>query len=103
MRKVLSLFWQSPSTDPRMQGEPEPIRVTALHPFWSVNRQAWVPLSELQRGERLSAWDGSTPVVEALTLREDPEQVCNIEVQGDHCYRVGQQRVLVHNASAPCW
>jgi hypothetical protein len=28
------------------------------------------------------------------------EPVCNIEVEGDHCYRVGQQALLVHNASA---
>ena len=25
----------------------------------------------------------------------------NIEVEGDHCYRVGEQGLLVHNASAP--
>jgi hypothetical protein len=28
--------------------------------------------------------------------------VYNIEVEGDHCYRVGQQGILVHNQSAPC-
>jgi hypothetical protein len=27
--------------------------------------------------------------------------VYNIEVDGDHCYRVGRQGLLVHNASAP--
>jgi hypothetical protein len=27
--------------------------------------------------------------------------VYNIEVEGDHCYRVGQQGLLVHNASMP--
>ena len=93
--------WRGVVYDLRVEGEPEPLRVTALHPFWSVDRQAWVPLSELQRGERLSAWDGSTPMVESLTLREAPEPVYNIEVEGDHCYRVGQQGLLVHNQSAP--
>jgi hypothetical protein len=91
--------WRSVVYDLRVEGEPEPIRVTALHPFWSVDRQSWVPLSELQRGERLSSWNGSTPRVESLTLREEPEPVYNIEVEGDHCYRVGQQGLLVHNAS----
>ncbi len=27
--------------------------------------------------------------------------VYNIEVEGDHCYRVGEQGILVHNASCP--
>jgi hypothetical protein len=27
------------------------------------------------------------------------EPVYNIEVEGDHCYRVGQQGLLVHNNS----
>ncbi len=56
--------------------------MTARHSFWSVDRQAWVPLSELQRGERLSAWNGSTPVLEAVSLREQPEPVFNLEVEG---------------------
>jgi hypothetical protein len=30
--------------------------------------------------------DGSTPVVETLSLQERPEPVYNIEVEGDHCY-----------------
>src|SRR5262249_28311996 len=29
------------------------------------------------------------------------EPVYNIEVEGEHCYRVGQQGILVHNTSAP--
>lgn len=67
--------------------------------FWSVDRNAWVPAGELQIGERLLAADGSTPAVESFTPRPEPEPVYNIEVEGDHCYRVGQQGLLVHNAS----
>lgn len=33
-----------------------------------------------------------------LTLRPRPEPVYNLEVEGDHCYRVGQQGLLLHNA-----
>jgi hypothetical protein len=36
------------------------------------------------------------------TLRAEPEPVYNIEVDGDHCYRVGRQGLLVHNASDRC-
>jgi len=37
-----------------------------------------------------------TAVVESLDLSGRVEPVYNIEVEGDHCYRVGQQGVLVH-------
>ena len=55
-------------------------------------------------GERLQAQDGSTPKVLSLTLRAEAESVYNIEVDGDHCYRVGRQGLLVHNTSErpPC-
>ncbi len=87
--------------DLRVQGESKPIRATPTHPIWSVDEGAWVQVQELRQGERLLASDGSTPVVEMITLREQGEPVYNIEVEGDHCYRVGQQGLLVHNASAP--
>ena len=84
-----------------VEGEPEPIGVTELHPFWSMDRQAYVAVSELRMGERLAGMDGRTPRVLSFTQRPQPEPVYNIEVEGDHCYRVGQQGLLVHNASAP--
>jgi hypothetical protein len=83
-----------------VQGERAVIGVTAGHPFWSPDRQAWVPAGELRVGERLAAKDGSTPVVLRIEKYEQEEPVYNIEVEGDHCYRVGQQGLLVHNASA---
>jgi hypothetical protein len=33
--------------------------------------------------------------------RPEPEPVFNIEVDGDHVYRVGEQGLLVHNTSSP--
>ncbi len=93
--------WRGEVYDLRVQGEAKAIGVTWGHPFWSMDRGDWVPVSELRVGERLLAWDGGTPVVESLGLREVPEAVYNIEVEGDHCYRVGQQGLLVHNDSAP--
>jgi hypothetical protein len=58
-----------------------------------------VPAGALRLGERLSAEDGSTPVVLSLKKLAAPEPVFNIEVDGDHVYRVGEQGLLVHNAS----
>jgi hypothetical protein len=84
-----------------IEGEAEPLGVTAGHPFWSSDRHGWVPVGELREGERLRAANGSRPRVLSLTPRREPQPVYNIEVEGDHCYRVGQQGLLVHNASAP--
>jgi hypothetical protein len=86
--------------DLRLQGESEPIGVTATHPFWSVDREAWVSAIDLEIGETLKTLAGTT-VVQSRSKREEPETVYNIEVEGDHCYRVGESGVLVHNASLP--
>jgi hypothetical protein len=83
----------------RLVGSGEVLGMTATHPVWSDDRNAWVPAGELRAGERLLAVDGSTPQVESFRLRPEPEPVYNLEVEGDHCYRVGQQGLLVHNAS----
>ena len=83
-----------------VEGEPKPIRVTGTHPFWSEDRQAWVSARDLRIGERLQGEKGTTPRVLSFTKREKPEPVHNLEVEGKHCYRVGQQGLLVHNSSA---
>jgi hypothetical protein len=86
--------------DLTLEGEERPIGVTGRHPFWSVDSSDWVPVSDLRIGERLRGLNG-TPRVESLTLREEPEPIYNIEVNGDHVYRVGEQGLLVHNQSGP--
>ncbi len=62
-----------------------------------MDREDWVPASELQIGERLLDVDGSTPAVESFVFRAEPEAVYNREVEGEHCYRVRQQRLLVYS------
>eukprot|EP00913_Durusdinium_trenchii_P005675 g5293.t1 len=85
--------------DLKLESESKPIGVTATHPFWSVDREAWVSAIDLEIGETLKTLAGTT-VVESRSKRAEPEAVYNIEVEGDHCYRVGESGVLVHNASA---
>jgi hypothetical protein len=65
-----------------------------------MDRQGWIPASELRNGECLSGLNG---LVRIAKVRDTGriESVYNFEVEGDHCYRVGQQGILVHNASAP--
>ena len=79
-------------------GESAPIGVTGLHPVRSADRKAWVEVRELKAGERVLV-EGGTRVVEKVEERGE-ESVHNIEVEGEHCYRVGDQGVLVHNAFA---
>ena len=57
-----------------------------------------VPARALRPGERVAV-AGGTAVVLGLEERGD-EPVYTLEVDGDHCYRVGEQGILVHNASA---
>ena len=84
--------------DLRVEGEPEAIGVTGGHPVWSVDRGVWVSVSELAVGERVSTACGGVAAVLGIDPRGE-EPVYNLEVDADHCYRVGRQGILVHNAS----
>jgi RHS repeat-associated protein len=81
-----------------VDGESGPIGVTAGHPFWSVDREDWIPAERLLECERLATRDGGTTTVLRWEYRGE-EAVFNLEVDADHCYRVGEQGILVHNAS----
>ena len=86
--------------DLHLEGQTAPLGVTARHPIWSLDRAAWVPAGELEIGERLSGRAGPVRLL-SRTLCAQLEEVYNLEVEGEHCYRVGEQGLLVHNASAP--
>lgn len=86
--------------DLRVTGISEPIGTTDTHPFWSEDRQAFVPAGELRAGEKLRSLAGSQTVVLAKTARGPPEDVFNIEVEGQHTYYVAETGVLVHNMCA---
>jgi hypothetical protein len=75
------------------------IRATDVHPVWSVDREEWVPAGEFQPGERMDTLGGPVAVREVQRL-ESPLDVYNIEVHGEHVFRVTADGVLVHNACA---
>jgi len=77
-------------------GGVETITGTTIHPVWSVDRQEWVPLSELADGERLQGLDGLA-VVLSVSLSRVSQAVYNIEVHGEHVYQVGELGLVVHN------
>ena len=81
-------------------GTVETITGTTIHPVWSVDRQEWVPLSELAEGETLQGLDGLA-VVLGVSLSRVSQPVYNIEVHGEHVYQVGELGVLVHNVCDP--
>ena len=77
-------------------GTVETITGTTIHPVWSVDRQEWVPLSELAEGETLQGLDGLA-VVLGVSLSRVSQPVYNIEVHGEHVYQVGELGLVVHN------
>ena len=75
-----------------------PIGATGNHPFWSEDRQAFVPAGDLQPGERLKTADQTRLQVTRMTPRTGlPVPVFNLEIDAQHVYNVGPDGVLVHN------
>ncbi|QEG16136.1 polymorphic toxin-type HINT domain-containing protein [Gimesia maris] len=80
-----------------VEGEAEPIGVTAGHPIWSEDRQAFIHSDQLQPGERLRSAVGRTVRITSIEIRAGPEPVYNLEVAGEHVYSVTDSGLLVHN------
>ena len=74
---------------------------TPQHPIWSIERQDWVELGDLEIGEHLWTEDGPVEV-QSKRLLSTAESVYNLEVHGHHIYQVGERGVLVHNANPIC-
>tara|TARA_R110001592_G_scaffold260010_1_gene524319 strand:+ start:1248 stop:1892 length:645 start_codon:yes stop_codon:yes gene_type:complete len=62
--------------------------------------QTWVPAEEFQPGDSLKSLNGLRQITNRQ-LERTTERVYNIEVDGDHVYRVGHSGLLVHNYSIP--
>jgi hypothetical protein len=68
---------------------------TDIHPFWSVDRQDWVALGELEEFERVQTRSGAIYLLSRVASL--PADVYNIEVDCHHVYEVGDVGILVHN------
>jgi hypothetical protein len=79
-----------------LDGLDKPIESTREHPFYSLDRNAWVSAGTLQRGERIATASGETTLVE---LRKKPgkHRVYNLTVEDEHVYLVSEIAVLSHN------
>ena len=93
--------------DVAVEGEAEPLGVTGNHPVWSEDRQDFVRADSLTVGEQLLNAAGESVRVTAAGPRGPPAggdagaatAVFNVEVHGQHVYRVGGGGLLVHNGA----
>ncbi len=100
-RLVTSVFRHAAANviDVAIGSSDQSIGVTANHPFWSEDRQSFIPAGELRLGENLRKADGTlTQVTRINPRRGPPVPVFNFEVDGQHVYSVGADGILVHNA-----
>jgi hypothetical protein len=73
------------------------VGATPEHPFFSVDRGAYVPVGSLRPGERVLTLGGQA-VVDLKEKRAGVHAVYNLEVREWHAFLVGDAGVLVHNA-----
>ena len=77
----------------------ETISVTENHPFWSPEKNAFIPIGHFQSGDQLLTRDQQLKKITSLLARPGPPtDVYNLEVNGGHVYYVGQLELLVHNS-----
>ena len=82
----------------------EIIESTSRHEFYVVGK-GWMPAFKLEKGDILLNNEGEEVFVEnvELIISEGNEvTVYNMEVTDNHNYFVGEEGILVHNASSPC-
>ncbi len=74
---------------------------THSHPVWVPAEAQWVSLAELRAGMFLDS-EKEHIFVTNVVLHAKPQDVYNIEVQGEHVYRIGDAAILVHNNNPLC-
>jgi hypothetical protein len=82
----------------RLFGLAEPLGVTSNHSIYSADRLDFVPAGELRVGETLRNIDGDVRI-ESIEQLGSEERVYNLEIHGEHVFRVASSGVLVHNSS----
>ncbi len=82
----------------KLAGLAEPLGVTSNHSIYSADRLDFVPAGELRVGETLRNLDGDVRI-ESIEQLGTEERVYNLEIHGEHVFRVASSGVLVHNAS----
>ena len=89
-------FEQAVATDGKVD-QSLPLGVTDNHPFWSVDAQRFVPIGQLNIGQRVVTHQGETKRIASKLARAAPQTVYNLEVYGEQVYFVGVDGLLAHN------
>ena len=85
----------------RVAGLEEPLGVTDTHHIYSVDRDEFIPAGELEVGDTLELVSGPTKIL-AIEHQTEAEEVYNLEVHGQHVFRVSTSGLLVHNTNGKC-
>ena len=72
--------------------------MTSNHSIYSSDRLDFVPAGELRVGETLRNLDGDVRI-ESIEQLGSEERVYNLEIHGEHVFRVASSGLLVHNSS----
>lgn len=75
-----------------------PMQITVDHQLFSLDRADFVPVKQLQVGERLRTLDGETRLLDKTFLPGE-HRVHNLEVESTHNYYTTASRVLGHNTN----
>ena len=77
----------------------EEIVTTYEHPFYVVEKQDFVAAKDLKVGDTLKGMNGEDVVIENIVYEEldEPIQVYNFTVDGNHNYLITNAELLVHN------
>jgi hypothetical protein len=90
----------------RIEGEPNVLRPSVAHPFWTRFNDSdsghWITAANLRPGELVETIDGNWRKIESVTHDSGEEPVYNFTVANDHDYFVGETGFLVHNANCNC-
>ncbi|HMQ87946.1 MAG TPA: polymorphic toxin-type HINT domain-containing protein [Flavilitoribacter sp.] len=74
---------------------------TPNHPFYSEDRQVYIPIGDIKIGENIKVYGEKTAKLVSKARREilgNKETVYNLEVYRDHNFHVGHEGLLVHNS-----
>jgi hypothetical protein len=87
-------IWELQFSDER--GRVQTVCPTGLHKFYSGTRKQWVSARDLKQGEKLVGILGPV-LVRRVAVVPAVRRVYNVNVEGEHTYRVSALGVLVHN------
>ena len=98
LKEVKQLFVHEENELVHLMINGEKIDTTKNHPFF-VEDLGFISAKDLQDGDELRLYDGSTASVESIEIEvhDEPVFVYNFEVEDWHTYFVGEQSILVHN------